>query len=373
MSFAQLIALLIPAALCAQVAEFRVRETAGLRRFGYPVRARFHCEKPAAALRLLDDGKTVPAQFTPIGDGALEIDFSVSLGPFEVRRYRVEEGPGPAPGAGIDVVEIGEAFQVRYPAGLVFEIPKHVRGFLSLVRWSELTYVGSGSRGFVLRSKDGAESEVGSSRPPLDSRILKRGPLSACLRFEGHESLGQSGTVKTTVEMEFPRSKSWVEVRWTVEDPDALVAAMEADVGLLLDGDPVLVDFGAGTMVYAALRNDSAALFQADLPSTGPPSWRIDVAGGAYAAGQGNVEGWAHVMDRRRATAVAVADFARSRPVTSDAIFVNSRGRLAIRRDFASTGARSLAFWLHFVDMPVHVGAATSPQSMQTPPRVEWE
>ena len=32
-----------------------------------------------------------------------------------------------------------------------------------------------------------------------------------------------------------------------------------------------------------------------------------------------------------------------------------------------------LRFWLHFVSMPVQVGAATSPQSMQSPLVIDWE
>jgi hypothetical protein len=34
-------------------------------------------------------------------------------------------------------------------------------------------------------------------------------------------------------------------------------------------------------------------------------------------------------------------------------------------------GAKRLAFWLHFVGMPVQVGAATSPQAMLAPLQVE--
>ena len=51
----------------------------------------------------------------------------------------------------------------------------------------------------------------------------------------------------------------------------------------------------------------------------------------------------------------------------------SSYGRLVIRRDFLRGGERSLHFWLHFVTMPVQVGAATSPQAMQNPLRVEWD
>ena len=33
-------------------------------------------------------------------------------------------------------------------------------------------------------------------------------------------------------------------------------------------------------------------------------------------------------------------------------------------------GPKKITFWLHFVGMPVHVGAATSPQAMLAPLRV---
>jgi hypothetical protein len=52
---------------------------------------------------------------------------------------------------------------------------------------------------------------------------------------------------------------------------------------------------------------------------------------------------------------------------------VSADGRLVIRRDFLRGGERSLHFWLHFVTMPVQVGAATSPAAMQNSLRVEWD
>ena len=75
-------------------------------------------------------------------------------------------------------------------------------------------------------------------------------------------------------------------------------------------------------------------------------------------------------MDSQRATAIAVAGFGAE---TRDRIEVSADGRLLIRRDFVRGGERSLHFWLHFVTMPVQVGAATSPQAMQSPLQVEWE
>jgi hypothetical protein len=73
-------------------------------------------------------------------------------------------------------------------------------------------------------------------------------------------------------------------------------------------------------------------------------------------------------MDRERCTAVAVEGFAAG---PGAEIAVGADGRLRLWRPFARPGPKRLAFWLHFVGMPVQVGAATSPQAMLAPPRVE--
>ena len=64
-------------------------------------------------------------------------------------------------------------------------------------------------------------------------------------------------------------------------------------------------------------------------------------------------------------------------PFDTSGIVVGADGRVRLSRDFAMgpgeppRGPKSLNFWLHFVPMPVQVGAATSPQSMLAPLRVE--
>ncbi len=62
--------LLIPSLALAQLTQFRVRETAGLRRFSFPVRVSL--KAAAGPLQLLENGKPVPAQFSPLGDGTEE-------------------------------------------------------------------------------------------------------------------------------------------------------------------------------------------------------------------------------------------------------------------------------------------------------------
>ena len=127
-----------------------------------------------------------------------------------------------------------------------------------------------------------------------------------------------------------------------------------------------LVDFGAGTYVYVTLRSGEAARLRA---ASG--TWRIDVAGEPYAEGRASVEGWAHIMDAARAAAVAVEGFGRT--PSEDEMIVQSDGRLLLRRNGLTGGQKNLHFWLHFVPMPVEVGAATNPQSMMTPLAVDWK
>jgi hypothetical protein len=362
-AFQQVLALLlIPALAPAQVAKFRVRETAGLRRFGYPVRASFKGD--AVPLQLLENGKPIPAQFTAL-DGQMEVDFNVSLGPWETRDYRVEHGVTSA-SPGVSVSQTDGAFVVRH--GLEFDVPDNLLGLLKQVTNGKLSYLRPGSPGLSLNYKDDTEFRaggIGHWGERTKARVTKRGPLVGGLRFESTEGLRSDRTVKSVVDMDFPRSKAWIEVRWTVDDPERLITGMIADLNLLIEGPPTLVDFGANDTVYAALK--AAQRFVLSSSETG---WFVNLNDEPYASStKSPAEGWAHVMDKQRATAIAIAGFGETR----DRIEVSADGRLRIRRDFPGGGQRTLHFWLHFVTMPVQVGAATSPQAMQSPLRVEYE
>jgi hypothetical protein len=360
-SYPLLVFLLVPHLAPAQIAKFRVRETAGYRRFGYPVRASFKSD--AGPLQLLENGKPIPAQFTAL-DGHEEVDFNVSLGPGETREYRVEKGET-AMGAGVSITEDSGVFVVRH--GLEFDVPDNLIGFLNQVKTGKLSYLRPGSQGLLLNYKDDIEFRAGGTGhwgERTKARITKRGPLVGALRFESTEGLRSDRAVKSVVDLDFPRSKAWVEVRWVVDDPERWITGMIADLNLLVDGPPTLVDFGANDTVYAALKPDQHFVL-----SSGAPGWFVHLNGESYASSaKSTAEGWAHVMDMQRATAIAVAGFGDD---TRDRIEVSSDGHLRIRREFPGGGDRTLHFWLHFVTMPVQVGAATSPQAMQTPLRVD--
>jgi hypothetical protein len=266
----------------------------------------------------------------------------------------------------------------------VFVVPRNLLGLLRQVRTAQTGYLRPDSPGLFIRYKDDIHYRAGGSGPdgaPTVARVTKAGPLAAALRFESTEALRGNRSVASAVDLEFPLSKSWVRVRWQVDDPQGYVAGLGAELDLDVRGEPTLVDFGAGSLVYAALRQGQAAVLRTGSP--GAPRWETLVGPADHprpyvvaAPGPGTpgAEGWAHVMDRDRATAVALADFAD--PGQEAEVAVDAGGRLRLWRHFARGGTapppgpKKITFWLHFVGMPVQVGAATSPQAMLAPLRV---
>jgi len=271
----------------AQGAKFRVRETAGLRRFSFPVRASWVRQAVRLPARLLENDKPVQAQFTPLGDGAVDVDFNVSIGPWETREYRLEPGSGGSPvDKGVTVEEVDGMYAVRH--GVEFEVPANLPGLLNQVKGGKLSYLRPGSPGLAVTYKDNIEF-----RSETKSRVTKRGPLVGAVSME----MRGGRNLKSVAQMDFPRSKSWIEVRWTVEDPERWVSGMMADLNLLIEGAPTLVDFGANNTVYAALKPGQRIQLSAE-----PMSWFVHLEGQAYASGKNSrAEGWAYVIDRQRA------------------------------------------------------------------------
>src|SRR5262249_54331428 len=126
-----------------------------------------------------------------------------------------------------------------------------------------------------------------------------------------------------TVDVTFQVSKSWARVDWRADLPVNKDAYLGADLNLNVRGEPVLVDFGAESTVYTSLKKgQSAALRSRCLGGAGPGiqilyEWSVvQLSGGSETALARSLpqkadfrihkfaEGWAHVMDRQRCTAV---------------------------------------------------------------------
>ncbi len=365
--------------------ELTVNETAGIRRFGYPVHATMKLPREVSEkdrFRLLEGGKPVAAQFRLVAGQKkrVALDFNVSLGPEEGKVYTVEYGPkvepGPEPKGGMKLEESKEAFTIR-SGGMVYVVPRDLKGFLKEVRNGKKEYLRSGSAGLYLVSD---RKTIPIAGPGYKARVIRQGPLAVALRFEGEATLPNKVKVPSVVDLTFPRSKSWVEVNWGV-DLIAGVQQLALDLNLLVTGSPTLVDFGAGSGVYTTLTKGQVALLE------GFPKAEYGQINGRWAVSTGlrndlkpfvlpnkannRAEGWAHIMDRQRCTAVAMSPFGRD-GAGVDEIRIDADGRLRLRWRSRAQGGfmggrEAYRFWLHFVDMPVQVGALTSPQSMMAP------
>jgi hypothetical protein len=377
-----------------------VRETSGIARFGYPVNARFHWpgEAEPAGFQLFAGQRPVPAQFSRVFEGqkneAWELDFNLDLLPLETKTFRIQAAAKPAEQAnphGLSLERNQRSIRILRP-GLEFELPADVSGLLLGVRSPREDYLAASSKGLTWRDRKGNSYQLGkdeaSGKPSFE--IVKSGPLCAALQFVSRQGPAAGG-VTSTVRLDFPRSKSWVRVDWALKDPDDSVAEIGAEFDLRMSpasSRPTLVDFAATTYIYATLRPSELAVFSGwpqaekdDGRTAGHQLWEVKRGTAVnlvpyVVATEGETrspEGWAHVMDDKLCTAIAVDRFASE---TADRIEVEAAGRTRIMRSYAphaearTSGPKRLVFWMHFVPSPPHVGAVTSPQSMQSPPSV---
>ncbi|MDR3619282.1 MAG: hypothetical protein P4L85_08025 [Paludisphaera borealis] len=377
---------------------FHLKETAGLRRFGYPVHVVLpnHAREHGTTLyRLLHQGMVVPAQFRLLEPDQREVilAFNASPGPLETTDYTVEFGllaiPGAEPRRGLSSLHEAESFQIRNEPYLTYSIPEDLSGLISSIRTKDMEYLAPHSRGLFLTDRGSRErTTLKFPRQGNDVSAAWRweGPISVGLRFTGTVAAPGGKPLRTTVDLSFVNSKSWIETTWTIDDPDDRVGSMGFDLSLLIQGEPALVDCGASSTVYSHLRSGEVLAFEGrPAPRSGEsgPRWLMEQGGASglkpFAVATPTdraAEGWVHVMDSTRCSAIAVADFARSGP---DRFTIEAGGRVELERRFNVPAApdqprtsKILRFWIHVVPTPVQVGAVTSPQAMLAPLLVDW-
>jgi len=364
--------------------EFEVRETAGIRRRNDVITIR--TDDPAVVghtggFRILSNEEPIPAQVrrvdSPGEPQELVIDFIDHFQPHEGRRYSLEllDGPTPdEPTGGLTLTETADAYRIDSGGVVIWTIRKDLAGLLDFT-WKDTDYIADDSPGLYFMYSGNGRVPLADRRPTRVS-IERQGPLAVSLRFD-YDNWPEGA--QTRVQLEFPRTKSWIHATWTISGMPVFPQTMGAALNLRLDGPEVLLDFGAGDFVYATVTKEQAARLEAG-PSFGSSvPWQVlhGRAGAIepiFVAPQllptPPVHGWAHVMDDKRATALAISQFGEH---AKDAIDVQGNGQLSWSRTYNDSGNfRTLEFWLHFVTMPVHIGARTSPRSMQEPLEVEW-
>ena len=128
-------------ASAAQPIVVEVQETAGIRRFQYPVAVRLQLPEPVTRetdFRLLLDNRPVLAQFRPAEPGEAVagwwLDFPVDLLPYQSLAYRVEYGAqlpaGPTAKRGHKLIESDETFQVVNEPAIAWSVDRKLAGLL---------------------------------------------------------------------------------------------------------------------------------------------------------------------------------------------------------------------------------------------------
>ena len=178
-------------------APFQLVETAGLRRFGYPIHAWLPSELAGSRnFRLTRNGRNVPAQFRPgtgpDGRPAVSLDFNASPGPMETEEYIVSFGPGkepvPEPSQGMKVEHKEGIYRVTTGPHMTYTVPDDLVGFLKGVGDGRLDYLRDDSEGLILLDKDGGRHRVGgqgTNDGTFRAAIAREGPLAVKLAVPG--------------------------------------------------------------------------------------------------------------------------------------------------------------------------------------------
>jgi hypothetical protein len=372
-----------------------VRETGGWSRPIYPCTLTLDRPTSPAPLRfrLIDESsRPIVVQADAEVRGKITrwwLAFPVSLKPHQRRVLTLELGPDVTPGPRRSrghVLEVsGKQLRIVNAPYLVWTLPTRVGPFLQSLEFGNQEHLAGPTAHLVIKTRSGRTVSLGGPDAP-SWKPVRRGPLAVTLSGEQSVVVKGSDKVGSRVELDFPVSRSWVRMDWQLDDPGDQVSEIILDVKLNLDaptaGEPNLVDFGAGTWVYARLAPGQVASLQAKR-STGD---RVDgatpwsVLKGTARASEAFVvsdprrptrsEGWVHLMDRKRCLALAVDSFGHEQ---FEAIETTAEGNVRVRRVFSRRKVRtgkSLRAWMHFVGFPPQQSAATSPRHMQTPPAI---
>jgi hypothetical protein len=354
----------------------KVRETAGIRRFGYPVTAQLSL--PQGALRKSEnarlvsaDGKALPAQFTTMSrhpDGSiarLELDFNLSPGPLETAELKLEYGQGVTAleaKAGLTFAETDEAYRVS-----AYTIRKDGKPLISSVKYGR-EYLQPGGLGVV--------AWIGLEERPLEVEkqnwtIEKRGPFKVQLRCDG-TYLGHAGgadKLPFTLTLEFVSTKSWVGLRHSVKSATAKDRVSLGIVGEFQMEGRLLWDTDVDYWLYGVLEAGEQMTF-----SQQEDSWLCRLGKGtqptSYAANtlpHRRAKGWGHFQESRENGNVVAFGFGG--PASKGNYWYSADGDGTLRMRCSPTDAEhsDLTGFFHFIPVPAQHTARTSPAAMMLP------
>ncbi len=230
-----------------------VKESAGIRRSGYPVNARVPFAKGTlkdpAHVRLMLNDREVAAQIVAQAKWPdestqwLDVDFNATIAPMEEQTFHLEFGDDTrqtTSARGIAVSETDDAIQ----AGNV-RFNKTKMPLVASIRYRQED-IGNGPTGFTVIDTAGVSHDVPGS-DPMKAEVLKRGPIYVVIRYSGKVELDGAYSVPFTITVEMPSGKTWVKYSASVDDPSKRLREIVFNSTLSFGELPWLWDFGTGS------------------------------------------------------------------------------------------------------------------------------
>jgi hypothetical protein len=357
-----------------------VKETAGIRRMGFPVNARVPFPKGAlanaAGARLMSGDAEVPAQFSAESQWPdnsiqwLDVDFNASLAPSELHTYRVEHGSGVKPASaprGLTITQDESSIQVGQVKFSKLAAPLLVS---AKYRGEDIA---TGVNGIIVVDSVGREHELTNSIPPK-VEIVKPGPLYVILRYSGRMPIDPAYNPPYTITVEMPNSKSWVKVTAVVDDPQKRLRELAFYSPLAFGAFPWVWDFGTDRWTYGSFKTsaEGVSLTQTFKPGAAT-QWRVvmNPKGQEQVVETGTLEsmkrvGWAHLQDGKEVVALGLETPEKVAGTSNITLLGNGQTRFSFAPSTPVTEHR-ITVYQHFVAAPVQIGAVTTPSSMLAP------
>jgi hypothetical protein len=377
----------------AMVATIIVNETAGLRRFAYPLHTILtlpHGRAHRLEMLYFQDisGAAIPVQMHAEDtwqDGSMRlvsIHFSCSMGPLEQKLYRLVAHDSPVEGpAAVDLID-WRTDEHRLSATIRRFVPaldRHGAGLFQSVLDGGKEFMAEGSAGLGIVTASGDRFLASEHVAPVD--LLQAGPLAGHMRWQGIYPVGdRSSVMPYSIQMRFTLFKSWVEITHTLRAPAGVIEEVFAHIRLRVCAAPLLYDIGVGGGTYGKIEPGERVVYRAEvepfqtrwtLSTVTRSAARADVVG-VRASQEPMQREWLHWIDREKSLALVTESSWHSRGMTYE---IDSTGDLSVRffpalEDYPMT--LQFKFWYHFLDTVPHIGAATSPQSIMWPPVITY-
>ena len=345
----------------------RIRETAGIRRFLYPLTASvaLPIDVHPQHLRLSDGEKDIPVQVSHKSE--FRVDFAISLDPHAEQELILSTGKS---SAGLDdplILTTRKGDKLLSNRQRRFAIDLQDNGIIGEVVYDSVAHL----RRPLEITRNGVFA-LNSSRI-----FHKVAPDFSALCAWASASCRYPDGVAGGTNAEITACKSWATVTHTVKDAqpnDEVVFTLP----LAITSPTLTCDFGVGGYVFGKL--DSAAteiVWHTEFGEAPYAKWTVATAGRVDYVGEVETaeafisQRWFHLIDSNKALAVAITRLPEG--CQSMTVRLTHDGDVSIAFKLGGKAETVAAFGVcyHFLNDVPAIAAATNPQSILLPPVVE--